>query len=63
MLEQGNNKRNNRMLTDDGRTMSIAQWAREMNIGPATISRRLKMGWDTHQALTRPVRPIQRIHD
>lgn len=30
-----------RLLTHDGRTMSIAQWARELNIRPSTLRARL----------------------
>lgn len=31
--DQGNNRRNNRLVEIDGRTQTIAQWSRELNIG------------------------------
>ena len=42
-VEQQNNTRRNRLLTYDGMTLSIAQWARRLGIPPSTISRRLRI--------------------
>jgi len=58
--EQARNKRNNRMLTHDGRTQCVADWAEELQIRAMSISRRLWEGWSTEDAL-RPLRPEFRI--
>lgn len=52
---QSNNKRNNVMLAIDGVTQSLTLWAEHYNISPITVRSRLKLGWDTIDALTRPV--------
>lgn len=54
------NTSHSRHLTYDGRTMTLTQWARELNKGVSTILFRLKSGWDVQDALMRPVRPIRR---
>jgi hypothetical protein len=54
--EQARNKRSNLMLTHDGRTQTITEWARETRIPLMTISRRLKSGWPVDRALSPVVR-------
>lgn len=49
---QCNNKRNNTYLTHNGKTQSLADWARELYVKPNTISCRLRNGWDIARALT-----------
>lgn len=57
---QNNNRRNCRILTCNGRTMTITQWARELGIGEGTLFLRLKRGWTTDRALqTRKVVPVR----
>jgi hypothetical protein len=46
------------VITHDGRSMILADWAAEVGIHRATISRRLKAGWSVERALTTPV-PIR----
>lgn len=50
-LEQGNNKRNNTYITHNGKTQSIADWARELNIPRMRISSRIYHGWTPQEAL------------
>lgn len=50
-LEQQNNKRNNWLLTINGKTMTVAQWARELGIKPKPVYKRLKAGWTPELAL------------
>lgn len=52
---QSNNRRNNWLLTFDGRTQTVAQWAKEVGISKNTLLGRLKWGWPTEDALTWPV--------
>lgn len=48
---QCNNRSNNRMLTYDGRTQTMAQWAHEFGIKPSIFySRVLVYGWDIDRA-------------
>lgn len=54
-IEQGNNKRNNSSLTFNGRTQTIAQWAKETGISWGTIAARLRSGWTVERALTEKI--------
>jgi hypothetical protein len=49
--EQGVNKRVNRRITFDGRTMALVQWAEELGIPYMTLYYRLKRGMPKHRAL------------
>lgn len=42
-------------LTLDGRTQPLNDWARELNIRPITLRRRIKAGWSDEDVLTKPV--------
>ena len=50
-IEQNNNRRNSVLLTFNGRTLSQAQWARELGIHPTSLAQRLKRGWPLERAL------------
>lgn len=52
--QQANNKRSNRYLEFQGKTQSMADWARETGIRAGTIKDRLKAGWSVEKALTLP---------
>lgn len=54
--EQGRNKRNNRYLTYNGRTMTISAWAEETGIPGDVIRGRLILGWSHQDAIFTPVR-------
>lgn len=49
---QQNNKSNNRIINYDGRSMTLAQWSRELCVGHTTLDNRLKK-WGTKKALTK----------
>lgn len=51
--EQANNKDATRILTVDGVSMSIAQWAKKTGISRATIQSRLYVGASNSEALSR----------
>ncbi len=53
--EQQNNRRNNLLLTVDGRTQSAAMWARERGMNPITLYNRLYRGWSPSDAVTLPL--------
>jgi hypothetical protein len=54
--EQGRNRRTNRILTHEGRSMCMKDWAIETGIPVTTLCERLRTGWPIELALTRPVR-------
>ncbi len=58
--EQNNNRCNNIYLTFKNETLTIAQWAKKLNIKYATIRYRIENGWTVEKALTIPVRPRAR---
>ena len=49
---QDNNRRSNTILTFDGKTQTVAQWAREKGIHKTTLLGRLDWGWPIEDALT-----------
>ena len=55
-IEQGRNKRNNRILTHAGRSATVAEWSGLVGIPSGTIIARLRLGWDESRALTAPLR-------
>jgi hypothetical protein len=54
--EQSNNNSRNVLLTHNGRTQNITQWATELNMPYRLISGRIKLKWDTEKILTTPSR-------
>lgn len=50
--QQNNNTRRSRLITWNGKTQSIRDWAAEYNIGTRRLSERLRRGWDMQRALT-----------
>lgn len=55
-IEQNKNKRNNRYITADGKTMCMTDWARELGCSHATLHFRLKKGWSDERTVMTPVR-------
>lgn len=48
---QGNNRSDNRMLTHDGRTQTVTQWAREFGVNQRAFYNRIFiLGWDIERA-------------
>ena len=52
---QANNKRNNRWLTYNNKTQTIAQWARELGMNYNTLGQRIRMGWSVEKAFNKPM--------
>ncbi len=50
--EQGRNKRNNHLLTLDGETRCVSEWAEVIGIRATTLFRRIRKGWTVERALT-----------
>jgi len=53
--EQPKNSRHNHMITHNGQTKSLTDWAQEVGICRLTLLKRLKRGWNINDALTLPV--------
>ena len=49
---QARNTRKNRIITMNGHTKTLSQWAEETGLNGGLISRRLKRGWPVELALT-----------
>lgn len=51
--EQQNNRTNNHLLTYNGKTQTLTQWAAETGINEMALSSRInKLNWSTERALT-----------
>lgn len=53
--QQSRNKRNNIILTHNGQSNILADWAEELNIGDGAIRARLRRGWTIEQILNSPL--------
>lgn len=53
-IEQQNNRCNNHLLTVNGKTDTIANWARASGLSHSTISARIRMGWSDEKAVLTP---------
>ncbi len=55
--EQNNNQRNSRVLTHNGKTQTVGQWAKETGLNYQTIRRRIDiLHWSVEKALTTKTR-------
>jgi hypothetical protein len=52
---QCRNRRSNRLLTFNGKTQSVAEWADELGIKSQVIANRLRRGWSVEATLATPV--------
>jgi hypothetical protein len=50
-IENSNNKRTTVWICMDGRTHTIAEWSRELDVKPSTISKRKNKGWNDTNSL------------
>lgn len=58
--EQGNNRRNNRIITYNGKSQTMAEWADELGTTKDVIYRRLWRGWPESDAVSIPVKHYRR---
>lgn len=56
MKQQQRNRGNNRLVTHNGETKTIADWSELLQIDSGVIRTRLYRGWDENRALTTPLR-------
>lgn len=55
-VTQANNTRSNRMLTLNGKTQTLAEWCRELNLDYRVMEHRAWRGWSDEEVLTTPVK-------
>lgn len=58
--EQCNNKRNNHLLTYNGETLTIAQWAKRLGVNYFSLHDRItKLGWSAEKAISTPIKQLK----
>jgi hypothetical protein len=50
----GKDKRKNLLITVNGKTLRLSEWAKESGLSAQVIHHRLKVGWTDEQAVTIP---------
>lgn len=50
-VKQARNKRNNRLVTWNGQTLCVAEWAEKLNVPVKRIHSRLRRGWPAERVL------------
>ena len=56
-IQNARNKRSNRKVTFEGRTLCIAEWAEVTGLPRYVIEKRLRVGWSVRDTLTKAIRP------
>ena len=54
-VKQANNRRSNKTYTINGKTKTVAEWARIYGVDRSLVYNRLRYKWDIEKALTEPV--------
>ncbi|HYT43969.1 MAG TPA: hypothetical protein VEP90_16635 [Methylomirabilota bacterium] len=62
MQTQNNNRRDNLLLTFQGRTQTAMDWAREIGLHRNAMYSRIKSGWPTERILTTPARKRKSLY-
>jgi hypothetical protein len=60
--QQANNTCQTKMITSEGKTQSVSEWAREKHLVVSTLSYRLRTGWPVTDALNAPEGGHNRAH-
>lgn len=61
-VQQARNKTNTRLITHEGKTQCLSDWAIELNLEPNLIYARLKMGMSVARALSPESLRLQKKH-
>lgn len=59
--DQAQNRRSNKFITFNGKTLCLSEWGRQLGINPNVIGQRLKRGWTIEKTLTTPTKKQKRI--
>lgn len=60
-LTNNNNRRSNIPITFNGKTQTLAEWARELDMDMVTLHKRLKHGWTIEATLSISIKPHHRV--
>jgi hypothetical protein len=60
VIEQQRNRKSNNLLTYNGKTMCVAEWAERTGLPGNALRLRLSHGWSAERALTSPLRQTSR---
>jgi hypothetical protein len=55
-IQQANNRRGNNIIEAFGKKQTLHEWAKEYNILPATLNKRLLLNWDAEEAIAKKIR-------
>jgi hypothetical protein len=55
-IQQQRNKSDSHLLSHEGRTMCVTEWAELLGVKPNALFCRLRNGWSVEKTLTTPVR-------
>ena len=63
--EQQNNRSTNVLISFNGKTQTLGQWASELGINKCTLQQRIAHGWSEDKAISTPVRrrPVKGRHN
>ena len=59
-LEQCNNLRKNVRLSYQGRSLTLAEWSREIGMNRNTLKKRWRLGWSATRIIEAPIDPKMR---
>jgi hypothetical protein len=59
--QQANNRRSNTILSLNGKSQTLSQWADETGFGVNAICNRLHDGWSVEKTLTTPIRKMAKF--
>lgn len=54
-IQQARNRTNNRILTFNGESLNVIEWAEKLGVSSTALYMRLSNGWSTERTLTQPV--------
>jgi hypothetical protein len=57
--QQNQNRTNNRLITFDGKTQFLTEWARHYGLNRTTLRKRLDKGWPVEAAITTPLNEVR----
>jgi hypothetical protein len=57
--QQARNTRTNRLLTYNGETLPVSEWAERIGVGVQTVFGRLRRNWPLHRILSQDVDPVR----
>jgi hypothetical protein len=54
-VKQGRNRRTNHLLSFNGESLCVTEWAQRIGISSAVLRKRIRLGWNDEEILCRPI--------